>query len=344
MVAHYLSTTRGPDWLKAFIDHGYIPVDIFLILSGFVLGMTYGGYFRGAVTAGNIARFLVYRLARIYPLMAVTSLVCVAEMLCGLDVWGAPGTSVGTLVANLLLVQAWWGAGHSLNAPAWSISTEWAANLLFPLLVVVLLRMRWRIAGTVAGGAFVALCVWALLHGQLDDADPWRGAIDWISGPSAILRCVAAFILGMVCWRLHHEGRTGWLGSTPVLSATVAIMLALTIYSWLDLPLVLLACALVLGLAAERSPVAAVLGSAVPRWSGIVSFSLYLWQIPLLPLRAPAITLAERMGAGDPWLVGNLVAMAGVLAVSELSFRWLERPLQGVVRSAFDRRFQRMRA
>jgi len=343
MVAHYLSTTRGPDWLKAFIDHGYIPVDIFLILSGFVLGMTYGGYFRGAVAVGNIRRFLVYRLARIYPLMAVTSAVCVAEMLCGLDVWGNAGTSAGTLVANLLLVQAWWGAGHSLNAPAWSISTEWAANLLFPLLVAVLLRMRWRVAGTVAGGAFMALCVWALLYGQLDDADPWRGAIDWISGPSAILRCVAAFILGMGCWRLHAEGRTGWLGSTLVLSVTVAVMLALTIYSWLDLPLVLLACALVLGLAAERSPIAAALGSAVPHRLGVVSFSVYLWQIPLLPLRAPAIEIVARMGARDPWLVGNLAAMLLVLGVSEASFRWLEKPLQGLVRAVYDRRFPRVK-
>ncbi len=342
MVAHYLSTTRGPDWLKAFIDHGYIPVDIFLILSGFVLGMTYGRYFVDRVTVPSVARFLGYRLARIYPLLAVTSLVCVAEGLAGLEVWGNPGTSAGTVAANLLLVQAWWGAGHSLNAPAWSISTEWAANLLFPLLVAVLLRMRWRVAGTVAGAAFVVLGVWALLYGQLDDADPWRGAINWISGPSAVLRCVVAFMLGMICWRLHAADRTRWFGATPVLASTVAAMLAVTIYSWLDLVLVPLACALVVGLAAERSPIAAALGSAVPRWLGVVSFSLYLWQIPLLPLRGPAIALADRLGAGDPWLVGNLAAMALVLAVSEASFRWLERPLQSVARAAFDRRFRRV--
>ncbi len=341
MVAHYLATTRGPDWLKAFIDHGYIPVDIFLILSGFVLGMTYGPYFQDRVTAAGIARFLVYRLARIYPLLAVTSLVCVAEGLAGLEVWGNPGTSAGTVAANLFLVQAWWAAWHTLNAPAWSISTEWAANLLFPVLVAVLLRMRWRVAGAVAGAAFVVLCVWALLYGQLDDADLWRGAINWIAGPSAVLRCVAAFMLGMICWRLHAAGRTRCFGATPVLAGTVAVMLGVTIYSWLDLPLVLLACALVLGLAAERSPIAAALGSAVPRWLGVVSFSLYLWQIPLLALRGPAIALSTRLGAGDPWLVGNLATMAAVLAVSDVSFRWLERPLQGLVRAAYDRRFPR---
>ena len=88
MVAHYLGTTRGPDWLKSFIDHGYIPVDIFLILSGFVLAFTYQAYFRDAVAIGGVARFLAYRLARIYPLYAVTTLICLVQLLCGVDVWG----------------------------------------------------------------------------------------------------------------------------------------------------------------------------------------------------------------------------------------------------------------
>jgi peptidoglycan/LPS O-acetylase OafA/YrhL len=342
MVAHYLSTTRGPDWLKAFIDHGYIPVDIFMILSGFVLAMTYQGYFRDAVAAGGVGRFLAYRLARIYPLHLVTSLLCVAQILAHMDVWGNNGITGPSMVANLLLVQAWASDGHTLNAPAWSISTEWAANLLFPVLVVVLLRWSWRRSAACAAAAFAVLVVWALLFGQLGENDPWRGAVNWYAGPEAVMRCVVEFILGMVCWRLHAAGWSARLGTTPVLVATIAAMLGITIWSWLDLPLIALACVLILGLAAERSTVAAALGSAVPRWLGVVSFSVYLWQIPLLPLRPLMIDAASGLGAADPWLAGNLATMGLVLLVSGGSYRWLEIPSQRAVRAAYDRRFPRL--
>ena len=338
MAAHYLGTTRGPDVVRSFIDHGYIPVDIFLILSGFVLALTYQAQFRNSVTVSGTGRFLAYRLARIYPLYAVTTLVCLVQLLCGLDVWGNASASVASTAANFLLVQAWRATGHTLNAPAWSISTEWAANLLFPVLVVVLIRWRMRTAALLSAAAFLCLSASAFLFGQLGEHDPWRGAVNWYAGPAAVMRCTAEFMFGMLCWRLRTESWAVRLGSTPVLIGVLGTMWVFIVYSWQDIPLVALSCALVIGLAAERSFVSGWFGSRIPRWLGNVSFSIYLWQIPMLPLRPFAIAAATRAGAADPWLVGNLAMMAGVIGVSAASFRWLEKPSQRALRALMGRR------
>lgn len=341
MVAHYLGTTRGPVWLTSFIDHGYIPVDIFLMLSGFVLALTYQSEFRAAVTVRSTARFLTYRLARIYPLYAMTSFVCLLERLGGVTVWGDPATSATSIAANLLLVQAWGENGSNLNAPSWSISTEWAANLLFPLFVVLLLRWRWRRAAAVGAGAFATLTALAFRFGQIGDGDVLPGSINWIAGPLAVMRCTSEFMLGIVCWRLHAEGL--WparLARTPAMAAILAATIFLAIRTWQDIPLVVLSCVLILGLAAETSCVAAAFGSRLPHWLGAISFSVYLWQIPLLPLRPFVIGMAANVGTADPWLIGNLIAMALVIGVSAASFAWLERPAQRAIRNAARRWFE----
>lgn len=125
--------------------------------------LTYQAQFRDAVPIGG---------ARIYPLYAVTTLVCLVQLLCGLDVWGNSVATVWPTAANLLPVQAWSVTGHTLNAPAWSIGAEWAANLLFPTLVVVLIRWRSRTAVHAGVAAFLCLTAYAVLFGRLRENAP----------------------------------------------------------------------------------------------------------------------------------------------------------------------------
>jgi peptidoglycan/LPS O-acetylase OafA/YrhL len=122
---------------------GYLWVDCFFVLSGFILSYVYAAQFdpvhgRSASAAGAFWRA---RFARIYPLHAATlaTLVLIRESasLAGLgraDVLYGKDT-LPALVSNALLVQSWELHGRlTWNVPAWSISTEAAAYLLFPVL------------------------------------------------------------------------------------------------------------------------------------------------------------------------------------------------------------------
>jgi peptidoglycan/LPS O-acetylase OafA/YrhL len=331
-----------PFVLRRTIDHGYLAVDLFMVLSGFVLAMIYGARFVAAPSWRQFGHFLWMRLARIYPLYALTTLVCLALSLGGVPVWGEPKHDGLSVVANLLLVQCWGWPNESLNAASWSISTEWAANLLFPALAIGLLGWRWRHSATLMAGTFAALAIAALFAGQSGLDEPIIGAVNWYVAPGALLRCISEFMLGMACWRVR--GAMPRLGGTGVMFGLAVVFLMLCQTYAADLALLPMICLLVIGLSFERSALSRFFGLPPMRWLGTISFSIYLWQMPLAPL-VPWIT-ARLAGAGlaEPSTIAKLTLMALVLAVSHLSFLGFEKPCQMRMRKAMtpDRRLSEL--
>lgn len=126
-----------PDGLRAVFAKGYLAVDFFFLLSGFVI---YLSTHRAMAQRGTAAirPFLFRRLARIYPLYAVL-LACTIVFAALLSLAGrsTSGYPWDELPLHILMMQNW-GFTDALqwNHPAWSISTEMAAYLLFPLLIL----------------------------------------------------------------------------------------------------------------------------------------------------------------------------------------------------------------
>ena len=113
---------------------GYLAVDLFFVLSGFVMALSYGPAFGERFSLRVFAAFLWRRVARLYPLygtILVARLVYTGLRYGRFDLprpWiAAPLAHPWTAIpANVLLVQSW-GLAPSSIGPAWSISTEWAA-------------------------------------------------------------------------------------------------------------------------------------------------------------------------------------------------------------------------
>jgi peptidoglycan/LPS O-acetylase OafA/YrhL len=130
----FLSLLPGLAFLSPWVEHGHSAVPGFFVLSGWVLAHNY----RQAFRHGEVGwlRFLGLRLARLYP-VHLAMLASVGVLVVGAAVIGrSPGEAYGlrSLAAQLLLVQAWVpGMALTWNYPAWSISSEWFAYLLFPL-------------------------------------------------------------------------------------------------------------------------------------------------------------------------------------------------------------------
>ena len=147
----HFSRALGP--FSALIAHGYMGVDGFFILSGLILLHTHREFdavqknvfeaeFHWA-NKGVVLRFYAKRLARIYPVHLATILILLALVGGGAALGMAPHSpqrfGFTTLIENLFLVQGW-GADHfgAWNYPAWSVSTEWAGYLLFPVFALIL--------------------------------------------------------------------------------------------------------------------------------------------------------------------------------------------------------------
>lgn len=140
MLFHFqgiLLSWSSPEALHVF-GCGYVAVDLFFILSGFVIGLNYSSLFQNRGLS-EAPYFLLVRLARIYPLHLLISCVMVITPLAFLLTGHANISDrydPGHFFLSLGLVQNWGFTNQiAWNDPAWSISTEWLAYILFPLFV-----------------------------------------------------------------------------------------------------------------------------------------------------------------------------------------------------------------
>src|ERR1700742_2240595 len=137
------------DALTPVLNCGAQGVDLFFILSGFVLTWNYLDRMGGSWSTRATLRFLWLRLARVWPVYLVTMHLAAAFVIFTLHVGHAPAENVAELnavnyVRQLMLVQLWFQPyfdGSSWDGPAWSISAKWLAYLLFGLLVLVIFRI-----------------------------------------------------------------------------------------------------------------------------------------------------------------------------------------------------------
>ncbi|WP_232375085.1 acyltransferase family protein [Mycolicibacterium mengxianglii] len=135
--------------LAPVLDNGAQGVDLFFILSGFVLTWSYLERMGQSWSTRATLRFLWLRLARVWPVYLVTLHLAAAWIIFTLYVGHVPSPEVvelsaGNYVRQVLLVQLWsvpFFDGTSWNGPAWSISAEWLAYLLFGGLILVIFRI-----------------------------------------------------------------------------------------------------------------------------------------------------------------------------------------------------------
>ena len=163
-------------------------VDFFFVLSGFVLAHAYFG------RDGSVADFVRRRLARLYPLHLFALLVFLGmqgiklavaasggdlrhQAFAGLNAWNFADTLLLLQSTGLVWNEISW------NAPSWSISTEFFANVIVFLLLVMLGRRQLNLICSVL---LISIVLYFLIAGV--------AAHDY--GPLALLRCIAAFCLG----------------------------------------------------------------------------------------------------------------------------------------------------
>lgn len=128
-----------------FARLGFLGVDLFFVLSGFVISYNYWTRF-SVPSLATYRSFLWLRLARLYPVHLFT-LIASALLLGGVTLSGFVGAksfstwTPGNFLANALLVHSWRPLYiDSWNNASWSVSCEWFAYLVFPLLVLTGLK------------------------------------------------------------------------------------------------------------------------------------------------------------------------------------------------------------
>jgi peptidoglycan/LPS O-acetylase OafA/YrhL len=305
----------------AVMGKGYLAVDLFFILSGFVIWYNYASRI-SAGSWGETGRFLWRRLARIWPLHAalLACFVCLA-MVLRLTGRSLDGYPLAELPLHILLIQNW-GLTDSLawNHPAWSISTEAAAYVVMPALVAVLSRVQRGPVPLLAVASGLLLAIYALFA-----VNGYRLLGDNIVH-LGLWRCLLEFALGNVLCLLWQVWRQA-PGAAPLAYAiTIAICLSGLAAG---LPETALAPAMffcgLLALALDTSQLARLLGSRPIAYLGEISYSTYLAHFFLF--------IVFKMGFVDKSLQMGWAGLAGylllVLTASIVLYHGIEKPAQG---------------
>jgi peptidoglycan/LPS O-acetylase OafA/YrhL len=305
-------------WLPAAaiesLARGNLAVDLFFVLSGFVIYLNYGERVR--LERASIGDFLFRRLARVYPLhlLVLLGFLGYAAAAVGFGSATVEGQDPGYFLASLLLVQNWgFERATAWNVPAWSISTEFFAYLLFPLLLAWLAPARRPAWLIVAAIVLLGLSVHAFFRAF---GYPFPNAV----AETGLYRCVAQFTIGMLACELYRRWRGEGRLAFPLLAAAAGLAGSYVLFGAPVVPLAW--AALVLGLAVGRG--GGWLASAPLVWLGRVSYATYLCHYLLLTIFK---LLFVEAGRPVPPALLALYLMA-VLAASAALYHGFERPAQ----------------
>lgn len=334
--------------LSHLIRHGYLAVDLFFVLSGFVLAMNYGKAFQNGFSWQSYVAFLTKRIARIYPLYLFFTMILAVVLVLwgGARIFGSDFLLL--LTANTLMIQTW-GIAPSIVSPGWSLSAEWAAYLLFPALTCCLLYGRRAVA--VTGAMF---CLVSLVAVSVSDASivlgsqaHRNGPLDLYSydSPAPVLRCIAGFGLGLLSYRLRDNSVVRYFlgdpGTSYIVCTGVLIMLCIP---QSDIAMVILFPALIICLSFQRGLLARILGSKAIFSIGVWSYSIYLLHRPFFTMQD---TIAEHLTPFFPISAESIATTATlvvVVALSAIAYRLIENPGRGFMNHLFKRNSSAQRA
>ncbi|MGF0538496.1 acyltransferase family protein [Agrobacterium sp. ES01] len=333
-------------------------VDLFFVFSGFVI---VAGYEQRLLEGYSFRRFLIARLGRIYPIHVVMLLVFILTEIAfatilsplapeGRGYFEGP-KSLFAIVTNLTLIQAW-GIHDQLtwNFPSWSLSTEWAAYLLFAASLFCL-RRRFLYVTVVVIPFSMAMLVLVAPDGMSSFQD------------FGVFRSFLGFSCGTLSYYLFgYLYQRDMFKTVPVAVFTAlelagfALMIGLqlaigrTEYAVI-LPVVFIL--LMVLFAYGRGHISALMSTAPMMYLGAISLSIYVvhaWivlragNVMMLVQKLTGITLFDYTAdVGQQYfrlslspLAANLYALVIVVLtviVSHFTYRWVELPGQTLFRN-----------
>ncbi len=323
----------------AFVEKGYLGVELFFTLSGFILCHVYlTDLGEGRFKYGS---FLWARLARVYPLhlsmLLIVGLMAGGAIAAGLSVDGNILSWV-SLPANLLMIHAWGFAPVAgWNHPSWSISAEWFAYLMFPAFGWIAWKLRNRPYVAAAG----AVAFLAVLYGVFEAAAGFpltRATIAW-----GALRIVPCFAVGCATYLVWRRG--GELGVTDrrdqAALGAVFFGAGIVVAAQFGAPDALIVAGfagLILSLAKLARAGSAFGSNRAFVYLGEISYSVYMicipWQLVFVNLATKVMHLSDKK---LPWFAW-LVLIASVVPLSAASYHLIEKPARERMKLMTNRR------
>lgn len=299
------------------VDRGYLGVDFFFLLSGFILAARHAEEFADGYSLATHIGFAIKRFGRLFPL----HLVVLAAVLLGIHLRGEPQYWWTHIATEAALIHRWdiiRTPLAALNGPDWSISTEWAANLLFPVFVVATgFAGRSMLRPVVFGIAALSALIFVYVrHGSMDTGQA--------NSSLPLIRCFAEFGLGMILFQRRSLFRT-FSKDAGILAVGGIVLVGL--YVCADLLVVVAMIPLLPMLALTTGMTSRLLSAGPLHFVGVISYSIYLIQLPI-------ILEIDRLLAGSSWTAWLhwLLPPIAIVVMATVTYRVIEKPCNEGIR------------
>lgn len=320
---------------------GYLAVDVFFLLSGFILAHNYAERVKNKA---SYQKFLWARVARIFPGYLVTTLIMAVlafsipaafRHMFGADFPINPANAV----ANLFLAGAAVPPFVPFNPPSWTLTCEFAAYLVFPLLAWAALRLSPR-AALAAMSVVIVLGIVTMLAVSTPGGEwPWNYQGRWI-------RLVTEFIAGMLLWRWWRNRARPSVRWDVV--AVLSVLVVLTMMFAIDpgnpvmftaLPFIAL---LLAAIASSTGPVKRFMSSRPLEKLCELSFSLYLTHVMVLFVAETVLPFQDLVDGNLAVRLGWMAMVLIWMAVATLAlYHGVERPVRRRMLAWYARRHPR---
>jgi peptidoglycan/LPS O-acetylase OafA/YrhL len=304
-------------FLRSFFIHGYLAVDLFFILSAFVITLTSRKLFENKFKTKNYLLFMKKRWIRIYPsyfIIAVYGFLIVEH-----------GHRIPNFMLSLTLLNLLFGLPFILGH-LWSLGAEWLTYLVYPLILKFTKNAhdkKWNFYLIVIGVIFL----YSLGAFQGKNLSPLY-MLNIYQGYPCVLRCFGNYILGIAAFGIYDQNKLSLL-TKNIFSVLISIVLIISLFfANLDILTVFLFVLLILSIAKDDNIVSKILGSKLSYLFGEISYPLYLINSLVFFKLASLKNLVDLFIPGNySMLVTFIFFMLLVILLSYLFTILLEKPL-----------------
>lgn len=323
------------------INHGYLAVDFFFILSGFVIGYAYDDRLGKSMSLGN---FFKRRLIRLHPMIVMGALLGVVfYLLQGSVRWDGSHVSTSMIMVALLcalfFIPAAPGAGYDirgnsemfpLNGPSWSLFFEYIGNILYALFIHRLGNKALAFLTLLSG---LGLAWFALFdvagYGMIGVGWTLDGA-NFVGG---LLRMLFPFTLGMLLSR--HFKPVKIRGAFWICAAVLLILFCVpyiagkafvSLNGLFEVGCIFFVFPLLVWLAASGKTTD-TLSTRICKFFGDISYPLYAVHYPIMYLFYSWLIAQKYYTIAEAWPMAVLV-YAGSILLAYLCLKLYDEPVR----------------